>query len=87
MPKATHKSVKFSPEEMAYELPEEIDIAKLRFVGKGVATVEKLARRSKRIIGLDADVARVFRDSESVNTVLRSIIKGLAATRRRRKSA
>ena len=87
MPNATHKNVKFTPDEMAYELPEEIDIAKLRNVGKGVEAIEKLARRSKRPIGLDADVARVFRDSESVNTVLRSIIKGLAATRRRKKSA
>jgi hypothetical protein len=75
MAKATHKQVKFTPEEMAYELPSEIDVGKLRNVGHGADAVRKLAARSKRVVGLDPDVAKVFSDSESVNRVLRAIIE------------
>jgi hypothetical protein len=43
---------------------------------------------ASRFVGLDADVARVFRDSESVNRALRAII-GMIPIRekKRRKSA
>jgi len=87
MSKPTHKRVKFTPEEMAYELPDEIDVTKPRLVGKGSEIVKRLAQRSKRTIGLDADVAKVFRDSESVNAVLRGIIQGLIAAKILKKSA
>jgi hypothetical protein len=87
MSKASHKRVKFTPEEMAYELPTEIDVNKLRYVGKGVQAVRKLAERSKRTVGLDADVARVFRDSESVNKALRAIIATVPARERKRKKS
>jgi hypothetical protein len=33
-------------------------------------------RRGTNVVLLDADVAKVFRDSESVNEALRSLIKG-----------
>jgi hypothetical protein len=77
MAKIKHKSVKFSPEELSYELPAQLDIKKLRRVGSGVETVKRLANRSKRTIGLDPDVAKVFPDSEAVNGVLRAIISSL----------
>jgi hypothetical protein len=77
MAKIKHKNVKFSPEEMAYELPAELDIKKLRRVGSGVKTVKRLAERSRRTIGLDPDVAKVFPDSEAVNGMLRAIISSL----------
>ena len=77
MAKVKHKSVKFSPEEMAYELPPELDVKKLRRVGSGIETVKRLAKRSRRTIGLDPDVAKVFPDSEAVNGVLRAIILSL----------
>lgn len=83
MPKSKHKAVKFTPEEMAYDLPAEVDVKKMRRVGTGKAAVDKLAERSRRTVGLDADVARVFPDSESVNAVLRAIIANVPAMRPR----
>lgn len=48
----------------------------------------QVAERSRRVIGLDPDVARVFKNSESVNKVLRAIIATLPpAEKGRRKSA
>jgi hypothetical protein len=77
MAKTKHKTVKFSPEELAYELPADIDVKKMRRVGSGVNTVKRLTSRSKRTIGLDPDVAKVFPDSEAVNGILRAIISSL----------
>ena len=85
MPKPTHKRVKFSAEEMSYDLPAEMDLSKLRHVGSGPKTVKRLVERSKRVIGLDPDVARFFPDSESVNAVLRAIIDSLPDVKRSRK--
>lgn len=88
MPKTSHKRVKFTPEEMAYELPDDINVTKLRHVGKGAAAVKRLIERSRRTVGLDADVARVFRDSESVNAALRAIMQVIPLReKKRRKSA
>lgn len=89
MPKPTHKRVKFSPEEMAADIPPELDFTKLRHVGDGPEIVRRLAERSKHVVGLDPDVAKVFPDAEAVNTVLRAIIMSLPreSTRKRKKSA
>ena len=81
MPKSKHKAVKFTAEEMAYELPAEVDVKKMRRVGTGTETVKRLAERSRRTIGLDPDVARVFPDSEAVNAVSRAIIASVPAIR------
>ncbi|MGD0389874.1 MAG: hypothetical protein ABSC42_13070 [Tepidisphaeraceae bacterium] len=44
--------------------------------------------RPNRVVGLDPDVARVFRDSESVNKVLRALIEFVPIQeKKRRKSA
>lgn len=85
MPKATHKRVKFTPEEMAYDLPVELDVTKLRHVGRGVEAVEQLLKRSKYMVGLDPDVAKVFKDGESVNRTLRAIISALPVAENKRK--
>jgi D-serine dehydratase len=77
MPKRKRKSVKFSPEEMAYDLPAEIDLKELRRIGAGTETVKRLTARSRRVVGLDPDVAKVFPDAEAVNGMLRAIIVGL----------
>lgn len=79
MAKSKHKNVKFTAEERAYDLPAELDITHLRRVGSGKKTVERLVERSKRTVGLDPDVASVFKDSEAVNAVLRAIIKNVPA--------
>jgi hypothetical protein len=73
---------------MAYELPREIDARKTRKAGAGAEAVRRLIERSRRVVGLDPDVAKVFRDSESVNRALRTIItNGRPNDKRRRKSA
>jgi hypothetical protein len=77
MAKIKHKSVKFSPEELDYELPEEVNLRKLRRAGSGIETVKRLAASSRRTIGLDPDVAKVFPDSEAVNGMLRAIISSM----------
>lgn len=47
-----------------------------------------MGKYAGHMIGLDPDVARVFKDSESVNKVLRAIIATLPVqAMRRRKSA
>jgi len=84
MPKATHRRTKFTPEEMAYELPDQIDAAKLRPVGRGAETVRMLAERSKRVVGLDPDVAKVFRNADQVNRTLRKVIEMRNATSRKK---
>ena len=79
MPKSKAKAVNFTPEELAYDLPAEVDVKRMRRVGTGTETVRRLAERSKRTVGLDPDVARVFKDSEAVNAVLRAIIASVPA--------
>jgi hypothetical protein len=117
MPKRRIKKVKFTPAETAYELPDELDFAKLRYVGRGIEALErhigrkknprmtreqmrrgvmgKYARASRNdrrpitAVALEEDVAAVFKDSKSVNDVLRAIIKSLPHdnVRKRRRSA
>jgi hypothetical protein len=70
-----------------YDLPAELDFSKLKFVGFGLDALERHAGKRGAIVTLDSDVARVFRTSESVNTVLRGIIRSLSAAKGRKKSA
>jgi hypothetical protein len=84
MAKVLHKSGKFSPEEMAYELPAEIDFSKLRYVSSGTETACRLLDRSKRVVGLGPDVARAFPDSEAVNNALRTIWRSFPVATARR---
>jgi hypothetical protein len=65
--------VKFTPEEMAYDLPK--DVSHLPF------------KRVKPKVELDDDVAKVFHDSAAVNKALRKLIEAMPSAPRRRKSA
>jgi hypothetical protein len=71
------RKVKFTPEEMAYELPEELDLTKLRYVGRGIEAVDQLIarRRLARTVQLEPDVAKVFRTEAEVNEALRLVQK------------
>jgi hypothetical protein len=73
MPKRTHRPVEFTPEETAYELPAEINVKRLRPAGRGPEATRKLVERSKRMVGLDADVARDFASADEVNEALREL--------------
>jgi uncharacterized protein (DUF4415 family) len=50
MPKPTHREVKFTREEMEYDLPDEVDFNKMRLVGRGRHGLE-MARRISRARG------------------------------------
>jgi hypothetical protein len=76
--------VKFSPEEMAMDVPQ--DTSAFVSVGRGKGHVfDKPSKKS--VITLDADVAKVFKDAAAVNKALRKLIEAMPATRRPRKSA
>ncbi len=70
-----------------YELPDEVDFGKTRFVGFGLEALERYATSKKTTIHLDPDVARVFGTSDSVNMLLRAVIQSLAPAKRKKKSA
>ena len=62
--------VKFTPEEMAYDLP--ADVSHLPF------------KRVKPRVELEEDVAKVFRDSAAVNNALRKLIEAMPTTGKRK---
>jgi hypothetical protein len=71
------KKVRFTPAEMAYELPDELDVAKLRYVGRGIGALDRHIARKKnlRTVELAADVADAFRTEAEVNEALRLVQK------------
>jgi hypothetical protein len=75
MAKPKVKKVKFTPEEMAYELPAELDLTKLRYVGRGVAALDRhiAQRKNLRVVELAPDVARAFGSDEEINQALRLV--------------
>ncbi len=79
------RHVKFSPEEMAYDLPE--DTADWTPVGRGPDAI--FDKPAKPVVSLDADVAKVFGDEKQVNNALRKLIEAMPDTEvvKRRKSA
>jgi hypothetical protein len=87
MPKRKIKATKNRSSHDGYDLPANLDFSKMRLIGIGVDALERHASAQEVTVRLDSDVARVFSTSESVNTVLRGIIKSLAAASRRKKSA
>jgi hypothetical protein len=88
MPKPKIRKVKFTAAEMAYDLPAEMDMGKLRYVGRGVESLRDWNQRRRRTVELDKDVAKVFTDSAQVNEALR-LVKQLreVGKPKRRKSA
>jgi hypothetical protein len=75
MAKPKIKKVKFTPEEMAYELPAELDLAKLRYVGRGVDALDRhiARRRNLRMVELAPDIARAFGSDAEINEALRLV--------------
>ena len=86
MRKPNVKKVKFSPEEMAYDLPDELDFSKLEYGGRGLEAIERHA--AGRIVNLAPDVAAAFRSSAEVNKALRErMASKQSGSARQRKSA
>jgi len=71
--KAKHRSVKFTPEEMAFD-PSPEDLKKWKVVGRGREAISGKPPSGKSIT-LDKDVAEVFPDAKAVNEALRSLIQ------------
>ena len=70
--KAKVRKVKFTPAEMAYEMPDDLSHLKYRRVNEGKTVV------------IDADVAKVFADDAAVNNALRKLIEAVPAAKRRK---
>lgn len=69
-----HRSVKFSPEEMSYDVPADTDLRRWKPAGRGPAAI--LAKTRKRSsVDLEPDVAKVFRTSQAVNSALRLLMQ------------
>lgn len=84
---AKHKNVKFSAEEMAYEMPAELDFSKLRHIPGGLAGLRRYmkAKRADRNVKLDPDVFLAFPTAEEVNDVLRIVMKVRELGKRKRR--
>jgi hypothetical protein len=82
------KYVKFSPEEMAYEPPKEVNF-KSGTVFRDVEQWRQYLGRKRGFVKLDPDVAAFFRDDQTVNEVLRRAmgIMKVKPGAKRRKSA
>lgn len=74
MPKATIKHVKFTPEEMAYEAPAEVNFSK-GFVIRGQAEWRKYLAARREFVRISPEVRKVFPDDKSVNEALKQLIK------------
>ncbi len=64
--------MKFTPAEMAYEMPDDLSHLKYRRVNEGKTVV------------IDADVAKVFADDAAVNNALRKLIEAVPTAKRRK---
>jgi len=83
--KISVRYVKFSPEEMGYD-PTPEETAHWVPVGKGAKAF--FAKRAEgKTVTLEADVARVYKDSATVNKVLRELMKARSQPSRKRKIA
>jgi hypothetical protein len=66
--------VKFSPEEMAYEAPAEIDFSKVLLI-RGYENWRRFRQWKKQMAQLDADIREAFPTNQSVNDALRKVIE------------
>jgi hypothetical protein len=83
--KISVRHVKFSPEEMAYDAPE--DTSDWGPSCRGLAAWRAYRRQQRVLAKLEPDVRKAFPDDASVNDALRSLMRGGNGHARRRKSA
>ena len=78
--------VKFTPEEMAYEPPAEIDFSKA-FTIRGYENFRRFREWKRLMVRLDPDVRKAFPTTDAVNDALRTLLKkksnGKAASRKK----
>ena len=68
------RHVEFSPEELAYDAPSEIDFSKGPTF-RGIAEWRRFLSFKRGYVRLDPDVAKYYRDSQTVNDVLRKLME------------
>ena len=78
--------VTFTPEEMAYDAPAEIDFSQ-GVVIHGRAAWRQYLSRKRDFARLAPDVRKAFPDDHSVNEALRSLLRTRPRNERHRKSA
>jgi uncharacterized protein (DUF4415 family) len=80
------RHVKFSPEEMAYDVPE--DTSHFVPIGRGSGDFFAKPTKTQMVVRLDADIAKVFKNADAVNRALRKLIEAMPTqSPRRRKTA
>jgi len=87
MKRAKHKEVKFSPEEMAYEAPAEVDFSRWKSVGRGPKAWQNRHLLKARSVTLDPDVSAAFPDDDAVNSALRELVKLANKSVKKRRTA
>jgi hypothetical protein len=90
MRKRSAKRTKAKSAHDNYDLPDELDFNKLKFVGFGIDALERHAASKKmRTVSLDPDVAQKFHSTEEVNEALRLVqkLREIGKPVKRKKSA
>jgi hypothetical protein len=78
--------VKFSPEEMAYDL-REAEGENWIPIGRGWKAFEQFRKWKRQMARLEPDVRKAFPDDQAVNRALRKLIEAMPAQPRKRRSA
>ena len=78
--------VEFTPEEMAYDLPD--DTSHFVTVGRGPGAIFAKPPKGSKTVLLEPDVAKVFKDANAANRALRKLIEAMPdRSAKRKKSA
>ena len=83
MPKRNAKPTTRKSRHDRYELPEQVDFSKTRFVGLGFNSLKQVASGKRRTVELEPDVAEEFGNAAEVNAALR-LVKQLREDGRKR---
>jgi hypothetical protein len=80
--------VRFSPEEMAYDVPADVsDPRRFPVIGRGESVWKRFLSFRNGFVRLDPQLRKAFPDERSVNAVLRRMIQASEGRGRRGKSA
>src|SRR5882672_8327384 len=83
--KSSVRFVRFSPEEMAYDVPN--DTSGFIPVGRGPRAIFAKPAKGSKVVQLEPDVAAVFKDADSVNNALRKLIQAMPQRLAKRKKS
>lgn len=89
MPKKSANAKAADAWQATYDLPDELDLKRLRVVGVGMESLRKHAAAKRRTVELEPDIAKAFPTAQAVNDGLRTLgeIRELLQASRPRKIA